>query len=153
VIELRKDPNVDTEYEIDYRKLVAQEMRRDRPYSVGAIVKAPRHTGFYYECTTAGETKFNWPDLPRAAGVTVADGSVVWTARLPSSSALPTISSVTWDVEPAGLEVDSERIEGGIVFPTFTGGVAETLYEFTAHLVWSTGQREDVTGTVLVEQQ
>jgi hypothetical protein len=146
-----KDPDRDAEYAIDARRLAYAEMRRDWPYEAGAFVKSPRHTGFYYECTTAGETKHNWPDLPRAANQTVADGSVVWTARLPSAATLPTISTVTWDVDPAGeLAVDSERIEGGIVYPTLTGGVDGESYELTAHVTWSNGQVDDVTVTIPV---
>lgn len=148
-----KDPNTDTEYAIDARRLAYSEMRRGWPYAAGVIVRAPRHTGFYYEATTAGETKHNWPDLPRAAAQTVADGSVVWTARHPDDAELPTISSVTWAVDPTGdLAVDSERIEGGIVYPTLTGGTAGVEYELTATITWSTGQVEDLTVTVPVEQ-
>ena len=146
-----KDPGTDTEYAIDARRLAYQEMRRDWPYDAGVFVKAPRHTGFYYESTTAGETKHNWPDLPRAAAETVTDGSVVWTARRPEDATLPTISGVTWSVDPAGaLAVDSERIEGGIVYPTLTGGTDGVDYELTAHITWSTGQAEDLTVTIPV---
>jgi len=149
-----KDPDVDTEYAIDARRLAYQEMRRDWPYDAGKFVKAPRHTGFYYECTTAGETKHNWPDLPRAAAQTVQDGSAVWTARHPDDAELPTISGVTWDVDPVGeLAVDSERIEGGIVYPTLTGGADGEDYELTAHITWSIGQVDDITVTIPVRSQ
>lgn len=146
-----KDPDRDTEYAIDARRLAYAEMRRDWPYAQGAITKAPRHTGLYYEATTAGETKAHWPDLPRAAGQTVTDGSVVWTARAPSSATLPTISSVTWTVDPTGaLSVASERIDSGIVYPTLSGGTDGAEYELTAHITWSNGQVEDLTVTIPV---
>lgn len=148
-----KDPDVDTEYAIDARRLAYQEMRRSWPYAITQIVKAPRHTGFYYEATTAGETKQNWPDFPRAEAETVTDGSVVWTARHPSSSDLPTISSVTWTVSPSGLTVDSERIDGGIVYPTVADGTDGVDYEITAHITWSTAQVDEVTVTVPVRSQ
>ncbi len=149
-----KDPNVDTRYSIDARRLAYQEMRRSWPYATGQFVRAPRHTGLYYEATTAGETKHNWPELPRAAAETVTDGSVVWTARHPSSATLPTISSVTWTVSPSGeLSVDSSSIEGGIVYPTLADGEDGTDYELTAHITWSTGQIDDVTVTIPVAEQ
>jgi hypothetical protein len=118
-----KDPDQDVTLEIDVRSLAYGEMRRGRPYTAGTFVRAPRHTGFYYECTTAGETKANWPELPRAEDETVQDGSVVWTARHPSDATLPTISGITWSVDDAALSVDSESIVGGLVFPTLSGGV------------------------------
>lgn len=150
---LTKDPDRDTRYEIDARRLVYGEMRRDRPYTAGSIVKAPRHTGYYYECTEAGETKHHWPDLPRADEETVQDGSVEWTARHPSSASLPAVSSVSWAVDPTGLTVPSHDIEGGLIFPTFSGGTAGESYEVTATITWSTGQVDDLTLTLEVEQQ
>lgn len=150
---LVKDPDRDTRYEIDARRLIFAEMRRDRPYAEGAIVKAPRHTGFYYECTASGETKHNWPDLPRADGETVQDGSVEWTARHPSSSSLPTVASVSWAVDASGLTVPSHDIEGGLIFPTLSGGTDGESYEVTATITWPTGQVDDLTFTVEVGQQ
>lgn len=149
-----KDPNTDTEYAIDARRLAYSDMRRDWPYASGAITKALQHTGFYYEATIGGETAHRSPPLPRTEDGTVRDGTVEWTARHPDSVSLPTISSVTWEVDPPGaLDVDSERIEGGIVYPTLTGGTDGVEYELTAHLEWSTGQVDDVTVTIPVEQR
>lgn len=151
-----KDPNTDTRYAIDARAAVTPVMRRDWPYSVGQIVKAPLHTGWYYEATTAGETEARVPRLPRADGETVQDGSVEWTARHPSSASLPSISAVEWIVEPAGeLSVLSEQISHGILYPLLSGGVDGTQYEVTARVTWSIAggqQVEDVTVTIQVAQ-
>ncbi len=148
-----KDPDRDVVCELDARSVVSGVMRRDRPYVGGSIVKAPRHEGYYYECTTAGETSFYWPALPRTANATCVDGSVVWTARSPSSANLPTVSSVAWAVSPSGLTVPTHYVEGGLIFPTFSGGAAGVSYEVTATITWSTGQVDDVTLTVDVAQQ
>lgn len=148
-----KDPDRDRAYAIDARWLAYGELRRDWPYSAGTFLKAPRHTGFYYEVTTPGETKHNWPDLPRAAGQTVQDGSCVLTARHPNDATLPSISSVSWAVTPSGLSVLSEVISGGIVEPTVSGGVDGVDYEVTAHIQWSTGQEDDITLTIPVRSQ
>lgn len=148
-----KDPDQDVTLEIDVRSLAYGEMRRSRPYTTNTFVRAPRHTGFYYECTTAGDTKAHWPDLPRAAGETVTDGSVVWTARHPSSATLPSISSVTWAVDDAALSVDSESVVGGLVFPTLSGGSAGVTYIVTATVTWSTGQIDDVSFYVEVAEE
>src|SRR5687767_4775396 len=109
-----KDPDHDTEYAIDARSEVIVELRRDWPYDLGAIAKSKPFNGFYLECTQAGETEFRSPTLPSTDGATVRDGSVMWTVRHPSSSSLPSISSVSWAVSPAGLTVASERTELGI---------------------------------------
>lgn len=154
-----KDPNADTEYAIDARAAIITAVRRDWPYSEGAVVKHPRHKGYYYEATMAGETSYAWPETlgsswPVEEGLTVVDGSVEWTARHPSSTDLPTISSVSWDVDPSGdLSVDSDRIDGGIVYPKLTGGADGMTYEVTAHITWSTGQRDDITVVIPVAQQ
>lgn len=148
-----KDPDQDITLELDVRSLAYGEMRRGRPYSTGTFVRAPRHTGFYYECTTAGETKAHWPDLPRAATETVTDGSVVWTARHPSDATLPSISDVAWEVSAAALAVDSETISGGLIFPVLSGGVAGVTYTVTATVTWSTGQIDDVSFYVEVGEE
>ncbi len=148
-----KDPDTDVVYTLDMRQLAYGEMQRSWPVATGTFARAPRHTGFYYECTTAGETKAHWPVLPSSDGQTVTDGSVVWTARHPSSSTLPTISSVTWEVDDAALSVDSETIDSGIVSPSISGGVAGTTYLVTAHVTWSTGQVDDFSFNVEVTEQ
>ena len=148
-----KDPDQDVTLEIDVRNLAYGEMRRGRPYTTGTFVRAPRHTGFYYECTTAGDTKAHWPELPRAAAETVTDGSVVWTARHPNDATLPTISSVTWAVDDAALSVDSESVVGGLVFPVLSGGLAGVTYTVTATVTWSTGQVDDVSFYVEVVEE
>lgn len=147
-----KDPDTNAEYTLDVRAAVITSIRRDWPYQLGMIGKVPKHTGFYYECTTAGETKAFWPEFSRASGETVDDGSVVWTARHPDDSSLPTISAVTWGVagDDDELEVASDRIEGGIIYPTLAGGTLGIDYELTAHITWSTGQQDDVTVTIPV---
>lgn len=151
-----KDPNANAVFELDARSLAYRVMRRDHPYTEGVVVKAPRHTGWYYEATSTGtkETKHNWPDLPRAEGETVLDGSVQWTARAPDSAGLPTISGVTWSIDPQGsLSIPSETIVGGFVYPNTTGGTAGVGYAVTARITWSTGQVDEFTGTIQVEQQ
>ncbi len=150
----RKDPNVDAEYAIDARLAAVTAMRRGWPYTGGAIASAPEHTGYYYECTEAGETRWRSPTLPSVEGATVQDGSVQWTARNPTSSSLPTVASVTWEISPdSDLTVASARTESGVVYPTFSGGTAGEEYEVTAHIVWSTAMHQDLTVVIPVENR
>lgn len=148
-----KDPNTPTEYAIDPRRLAYPMMMRDWPYEEGAVVRAPQHTGWYYECTTPGETGHHYPRLPRADGETVQDGSVTWTAKHPQNALVPIVISVEWIITPAGeLTVQSHRIENGILYPTLVGGVDGREYEVTARVTWSTPQQEDITVTIPVAQ-
>ncbi len=151
-----KDPDADKRYALDVRLFAYEEMRRDWNYSAGKVVRAPWHTGFYYQCTQAGETKRGWPPLPREDGLTVDDGSVEWTARAPGSASLPAIQGVTWIIEPATavpLSVASHVIDGGIVYPVLSGGEDGMTYELTAQLSWTTGQRDDLTVEIPVASQ
>jgi hypothetical protein len=151
-----KDPDANKRYAIDVRLFGYEEMRRDWHYPIGKVVRAPWHTGFYYECTQDGETKRGYPPLPREDGLEVADGSVIWTARAPASASLPSIQSVSWLVDPttaAPLTVASTVIDGGIVYPVLSGGEDAVTYSLTAQLTWSNGQRDDVTVEIPVAQQ
>jgi len=49
--------------------------------TVGAFVKPTVSNNYRYECTTAGTTAATEPVWPTEAGITVTDGTVVWTCR------------------------------------------------------------------------
>lgn len=149
-----KDPNHDTEYALDARSLVTGPVLLEWPYGTGAIFKAQRHTGFYYEVTVAGETPANYPQQwPRADGEVFTFGSTEITTRHPGSSSLPSVSSIEWAVDDSDLSVSDTRIENAIVYPMLAGGVGGVDYELTATITWSNGAVDDVTVVIPVEQQ
>lgn len=151
-----KDPDQSLEYGIDARIGVTSKALRAHPYGLAAVVRSSqKHTGFYYVCTTAGETSQAHPSKPwpRADGQTLVDGSVVWTCRHPSSAALPAISSVSW--ETGDLTLVSQRTADGIAYVTLSGGVHGIDYEVTASITWATSPAvtTDVTVTIPVRNQ
>lgn len=147
-----KDPNVPATYSIDFHAELVRESIRDYAFTAAQFVRPQRATGFYYECTTAGRTSAYYPEWPREAGETVADGSVVWTARHPTGSSVPTISSVTWTV-PSGLTLDSQSETGLVAYITLSGGTDGVDYEVLCRMTPSSGNVIEQTITIPVRAQ
>ena len=147
-----KDPDAPATYSIDFHDSVVREAKRDYDFSSGQYVRPQRGTGFYYECTTAGRTSAHYPTWPRAATETVNDGSVVWTARHPTGSSIPTITSAVW-TPPIGLTVDSQSEVGLVAFVTLSGGTDGVDYEVLCRMTPSTGDIIEQTITVPVRAQ
>jgi hypothetical protein len=147
-----KDPNVPATYSIDFHDAIVREPKRDYDFTTAQFVRAQRPTGFYYECTTAGRTSAHYPTWPRAAAETVTDGSVVWTARHPTGSTIPTMSSVTWTV-PSGIVKDSQSEVGLVAFITLSGGTDGVDYDILCRMTPSSGNVVEQTITVPVRAQ
>lgn len=60
-------------------------------YTTGQYVEPPSVLDFGYEATTAGTSGLTEPAWPLVNGATIADGTVVWTAR--------TATTITWTAE------------------------------------------------------
>ena len=116
------------------------------------FVRPQRGTGFYYECTTAGRTSAHYPTWPRAAAETVTDGSVVWTARHPTGSSIPTITSAVWTV-PTGLTLDAQSEIGLVAFITVSGGTDGVDYDVLCRMTPSSGNVVEQTITIPVRAQ
>src|SRR5688572_21302587 len=134
-----KDPDEPGTYTIDWHDELVIEAFREHAFAQGVFVQAQRDTGFYYECTTAGRTGRNYPHAwPRAAGETVNDGSVVWTARHPSSSNVPQVASAVWTV-PSGLTQDSQSESGTLTNIVLSGGTDGVDYEVLCRMTPTVG--------------
>lgn len=148
-----KDPDVAATYSIDLHAVIVTDAARAQDFVVNSFVRPPFETGFYYEATTAGRTSAHFPiRWPRTAGETVQDGSVVWTARHPSSSTLPSISAVSWTV-PAGLTLDTQSEGAFLANVTLSGGVDGEDYEVTARVTMSDSRIVEQSIIVPVRQQ
>ena len=91
-----------------------------QPYAVTEFVEPPAILGFGYEATTAGTSGTVEPAWPLAAGGTVVDGTVTWTAR--------TATTITWTASPL--------YKSGATTPTFPTAVGAT---FTDNgITWTT---------------
>lgn len=148
-----KDPEAPATYSIDFHNEVIREARRDYDFSAGQVVRPQFGTGFYYECQTAGRTAAHYPNRwPRAEGQTVQDGSVVWVAREPSDSGLPSISDADWTL-PDGLTLDSQSQVGLVAFVTVSGGVDGVDYDVLCRMTPSAGNIIEQTITIPVRSQ
>lgn len=147
-----KDPDVAAQYTIDWHDALIGQPLRAMPFAAGAFVQAQSDTGWYYECTTAGRTGAHYPSWPRAAGETVQDGSVVWTARHPSSSSVPAVASAAWSV-PSGITKDSQSESGVLTHIVLSGGTDGEDYEITCRMTPTVGNPIEQTITVPVRSQ
>lgn len=145
-----KDPDVATVYEIDVFEQIVVEAYRSHRFEVDDVVRAPKDTGFFYVCQTAGRTGDHYPQYwPRAASETVADGSVVWNTVHPDSAGPTTIQIVTW-IMPTGLTLDSQSEANHVATATISGGTADVDYDVTARITPTVGPPIDVTITIPV---
>lgn len=70
-------------------------------YSAGAMVKPVVSNGHYYICSTAGTSGANAPTWPLGHGLTVTDGTAVWTeyAAADASKAITTVYQLFSDAD------------------------------------------------------
>lgn len=148
-----KDPDVAAIYSIDWHDQLVQEAKRDFTFETTGVYVQPQFgTGFYYECTTAGRTAKHYPARwPRAAGETVQDGSVVWTARAPGA-AIPSVQSASWTV-PSGLTLDSQQELGSVTYITLSDGTDGEDYEVLCRMTPTSGPVMEQTIIIPVRAQ
>ena len=137
-----KPANVDETFELDWRKFIVESWRPEAEYAVGSIIRPSVGNGFYYDATTAGISSRLQPDFPPAVAETVSDGSVVWTARHPSTPTLLSIDTSVWTLDPGISEVLS-AIDGFITRITVSGGVEGEQYRATDLITKSNGEDEE----------
>ena len=95
--------------------------------AVNALISPTIPNGFIYKCTTAGTTGTTEPGTtnpwPVQAGVTVTDGSVVWTAVLDTSTSLYFgLPGLGRPFAPATWQPSTSYAPGSIVSPTIPNG-------------------------------
>ena len=109
--------------------------------TAGDIVKPTTSSdiaGVYYICTTGGTTSGTEPaSWPTTAGDTVTDGTVVWTAFVPSIAMDVTILSVgdsdDWQTE-SGTTVTSDDFDVAVPTDPTTNGYPMNKIEFTMNM-------------------
>ena len=140
----RSDPDF---FEFEWREVIVTPRRGGRAYAADDIVRPLRANGFYAVCTTGGQAAAAEPVWPASEGVTVHDGSVVWTMQ--ASPTLPTISAVTYTFTPSGPTQSS---------PTTTGTRTRVKFDATSAslgtyqcLAEITANGEDYSTTASIE--
>lgn len=148
-----KDPDVAEQYTIDWQDRLILQPLREMAFAASAVVQAQDDTGFYYECTTAGRTGRNYPNAwPRADGETITDGSLVWTARHPSSASVPSVASAVWTV-PSGITKDAQSELGALTHIVLSGGTDGVDYDILCRMTPTVGNIVEQTITIQVRAQ
>lgn len=147
-----KDPDVAKTYDVNVHELLVDVMARDTRYEDGDLRRPEHATGFYYTAAVVGgedwgRTAKHHPALPRLAGASVQDGTIIWAATHPANAALPTIDSVVWTSD---LDVTQEEL-GEIARVKVSGGEAGKRYDLTARITLSNSLVVDVTVVIPVE--
>lgn len=131
------------DYGIDWTAWLARYWRSGEAYTLTVRVRPTRPTGFEYECTTAGQAGTREPRWPTAAGGTVPDGSVVWTARALSSDSLKTtIQSSTWTADD-GVTLSGDAVSGELATTLVAGGTSGQRYSVLNRVQFANGQRAE----------
>lgn len=118
-----KDPDDLRDYSVDFKSKLIRYRQPGLEYSAGVRVRLEGQSGLELECTTQGETGSKGIRLPSAAGSTVTDGSVVWTARAVSSASLVStiVGTPTWTLE-SGVTASNAAISGQVATADLSGG-------------------------------
>lgn len=145
-----KDPDTDAQYAIDWYDQLVLIAEREAAYDEGEIVQFDPDSGWVYECTTPGRTGSRSPRTPpRADGLTLVDGSVVWTCRHPSDVTVPVVGSAEWNV-PDGISLVNQSELGAVTSVLLTGGTDGEDYDITCRMTPTIGEALEQTITIPV---
>lgn len=124
------DPGESRKVTLDLFGKCANFWRPNEQYASTEFIRPTRATGFSYECTTAGTTSEREPIWPRAIGLTVTDGSVVWTCRAASTNGLNAITSPSATPDPTGFTIGGVSVEEAHkILATYSGGQLGQNYD------------------------
>jgi hypothetical protein len=132
---------------VDWHDYLINRREEGAAVAQNYVFRPPRAqaTGLEYKCTTAGVTsakpfgKITWP----AVGLTVTDGSVVWTAQAISASSLrTTISSSQWP-SVTGLTLSSSSNSDQIYTTNAAGGNSGERYEIVHEVTLANGELKE----------
>jgi hypothetical protein len=131
-----KDPAASRKVRLRLYALAANEWTPNEIVATGEHARPRMPNGFSYEATTGGTTAAREPLWPKAVGLTVTDGSVVWTCRAAAANGLNVVSSPSATSDPAGLTISSVAVaENTDIVATYSGGTEGTTYD--AAFTWT----------------
>lgn len=131
VARFEKHPSEVKDYSLDLADFLAVKWQPDRAYVATNFVRPMIANGFEYEATTGGRSGRREPTWPIVAAQTVADGSAVWTARVPGIAGQDTITGVPGWAAETGLTVDSSSNTTSTVTGILSGGTDGESYFVT----------------------
>lgn len=131
------------DYGIDWTAFLAKHWQQGTSYAANDRIRPRTPTGFEYEATTAGQSAAREPRWPTTLADTVADGSVVWTARALSTASLQTtVSASTWTADP-GLTLSGSQLDGQLATTIVAGGNSGQTYSIYNRATFANGQRAE----------
>ena len=109
-------------------------------HTLGSIVVPTTPNGYYYECTTAGDTHATTePTWPTTIGNTVVDNTATWTTReVPKSNVCLTAFGRTWLADANGTTVYYSDLLIPSAFDTGSTGEVGSAGAIDLNTVWST---------------
>lgn len=138
--------------QFDWHDLLANQWVRGAQQETGVRIRGSRQlsTGLEYEATTGGYSGRVRPIFPTTAGLTVRDGSVIWTARAMSNASLrATIVSSTFPAVDGLTFTDQSNVD--LVHTIYvSGGVDGSTYMVTNRVTLSNPPGEIVEKAALL---
>ncbi len=142
-----KPAGVAETFALGWQRFIVDTWQRDKRYVAGNIVRPPVGNGYFYTAAIVASAAFGMsskllPDFAPGAGEVTEDGTILWTASVPGSLSLVTLSTSVWTLDP-GISEDSSAIVGFDALITVSGGVAGEQYRMTNKVTKSTGEEEE----------
>lgn len=138
-----KRPYHTIDYGIDWTAFLAKHWQQGTSYAANDRVRPRTPTGFEYEATTAGQSAAREPRWPTTLADTVADGSVIWTARALSTASLrTTVSTSSWTAD-SGVTLSGAVVDGQLATTLVAGGTSGNRYSVLNRVTFANGQRAE----------
>jgi hypothetical protein len=140
-----KHPDAELDYAVNFESECARKWSKWTDFAQGVRIRVYNATnapGFEFEATTGGRSGGRPPAFHTAdaAGETVSEGSIVWTARaLSSDSLIRTIVGTPAWVADSGVTVANQAIGGMVAVADISGGTDGQDYSVTVTATMSDG--------------
>lgn len=137
----------------DWKRLLVKRRESGELVAVDALRRPEVPCGFMLKCTVAGETGGREPAIPSSVGANVTDGSVTWQTVAWEAPNLPTISSCTYSITPAGIDQPQDAIDAAVLRTRVrldAAAAATGTYEVTATMTDSNSEQYVVTESLEV---
>lgn len=138
--------------QFDWHDYLANQWVRGGEFQTGERIRGSRatSTGFEYEATTGGVSGRVRPVFPTTVGLTVRDGSIVWTARAITTASLR--ATILTSLFPAvdGLTL-SNQSDADLVHTIYVaGGISWSTYEVPNRVTLSNAPGEIIEKVALL---
>ena len=150
--EFTQDPEDNLDYTVDFERWLVEWWSPGTSVTLASFRRPRIATGFEYECTQAGQTARKEPLWPKTIGLTVRDGSVIWTCRALSNASLKaTLQTANWAI-PSGITQGAATIIGQRATVMLSGGADGEDYAIRCEGIMSNGAERNVNFTLKIRR-